>query len=77
MGAGTSPLASLAGVGSRLDQTRVRGPHPGYLVPYLGGIQLGALTARDVQEMFTAIARDETALGRPGQDERHAITGPG
>jgi len=37
----------------------------GYLVPYLGGIQLAALTSGDVQAMFTAIARDETALGRP------------
>jgi integrase len=37
----------------------------GYLVPYLGGIPLGALTAGDVQAMFTAIIRDETALGRP------------
>jgi len=37
----------------------------GYLVPYLGGIPLAALTAGDVQAMFTAIARDETALGHP------------
>jgi len=37
----------------------------GYLVPYLGEIQLAALTAGDVQAMFTAIARDETALGHP------------
>jgi len=37
----------------------------GYLVPYLGAIPLAALTAGDVQAMFTAIARDETALGRP------------
>ena len=37
----------------------------GYLVPYLGGIPLAALTAGDVQAMFTAIIRDETALGRP------------
>lgn len=35
----------------------------GYLVPYLGGIPLAALSAGDVQAMFTAIARDETALG--------------
>ena len=35
----------------------------GYLVPYLGGIPLAALTAGDVQAMFTAIIRDETALG--------------
>ena len=37
----------------------------GYLVPYLGGIPLAALTPGDVQAMFTAIIRDETALGRP------------
>ena len=37
----------------------------GYLVPYLGAIQLAALTAGDVLVMFTAIARDETALGHP------------
>lgn len=37
----------------------------GYLVPYLGGIPLAALTPGDVQAMFTAIVRDETALGRP------------
>jgi integrase len=36
-----------------------------YLVPYLGGIPLTALTAGDVQAMFTAVIRDETALGRP------------
>jgi integrase len=36
-----------------------------YLIPYLGGIPLAALSAGDVQAMFTAIARDETALGRP------------
>jgi integrase len=37
----------------------------GYLVPYLGGIPLAALSAADVQAMFTAIIHDETALGRP------------
>jgi integrase len=37
----------------------------GYLVPYLGVIPLAALTVGDVQAMFTAITRDETALGRP------------
>jgi integrase len=37
----------------------------GYLVPYLGGIPLAALTAGDVQAMFTVLIRDETALGRP------------
>jgi integrase len=37
----------------------------GYLTPYLGSIPLAALTAADVQAMFTAVTRDETALGRP------------
>jgi hypothetical protein len=37
----------------------------GYPVPYLGGIPLAALTAQDMQGMFTAIARDESGLGRP------------
>jgi hypothetical protein len=37
----------------------------GYLAPYLRGIPLTALTTGDVQAMFTAIIRDETALGRP------------
>jgi integrase len=37
----------------------------GYLIPYLGGIPLAALTPEDVQAMFTAIIRDEAALGRP------------
>lgn len=37
----------------------------GYLVPYLGGVPLAALTPGDVQAMFTAVIRDETALGRP------------
>jgi integrase len=37
----------------------------GYLVPYLGGIPLAALTAGDVQAMFAAVIRDEAALGQP------------
>jgi integrase len=37
----------------------------GYLVPYLGAVPLAALTPGDVQAMFTAVIRDETALGRP------------
>jgi hypothetical protein len=37
----------------------------GYLVPYLGGILLAALTPGDVQSMFTAVIRGETVLGRP------------
>jgi hypothetical protein len=37
----------------------------GYLVPYLGGIPLGGLSAADVQGMFTAIIRGDAALGRP------------
>jgi integrase len=36
-----------------------------YLFPYLGSIPLAALTAGDVQTMFTAVIRDEGALGRP------------
>ena len=52
---------SLRASTSRSYAAHVRG----YLVPYLGGIPLAALTAGDVQAMFTAIIRDETALGRP------------
>jgi integrase len=37
----------------------------GYLLPHLGGIPLASLTSGDVQAMFTAVTRDETALGRP------------
>ncbi len=37
----------------------------GYPVPYLGGITLPALTAGDVQDMFTAMAGGELALGQP------------
>jgi integrase len=37
----------------------------GYLVPYLGGIPLAALTPGDVQAMFAAVIRDETALRSP------------
>ena len=36
----------------------------GYLVPYLGGIPLAALTVGDVQAMFTAVIRDEACSGR-------------
>jgi hypothetical protein len=35
------------------------------LVPYLGGIPLGDLSAGDVQGMFTAIMRHESTLGHP------------
>jgi hypothetical protein len=35
----------------------------GYLVPYLGAIPLAALTAGDVQAMFTAVTRDEGRWG--------------
>ena len=35
--------------------------------PVPGGIPLARLTAGDVQSMFTATARDGSALGRPGQ----------
>jgi len=76
----TSPVAPVAGLATgewlgRWLESRVslrpstrRGyaAHVrGYLVPYLGGIPLAALTAGDVQAMFTAIARDESALGHP------------
>jgi hypothetical protein len=53
--------ASLRASTSRGYAAHVRG----YLVPYLGTIPLAALSAGDVQAMFTAIARDEAALGRP------------
>lgn len=36
-----------------------------YLVPYLGGIPLADLSSGDVQAMFTAVIRGETALGHP------------
>jgi integrase len=36
-----------------------------YLVPYLGAVPLAALTAADVQGMFTAVIRDGGVLGRP------------
>jgi hypothetical protein len=53
-------------VSLRASTARSYGAHiRSYLAPYLGGIPLAALTAQDVQAMFTAIARDETALGRP------------
>jgi hypothetical protein len=53
-------------VSLRASTSRSYGAHVrGYLVPYLGSIPLAALSARDVQAMFAAIARDETALGRP------------
>jgi integrase len=35
------------------------------LLPYLGAIPLAALTAGDLQAIFTAVIRDEGALGRP------------
>ena len=59
------PVAGVAGVAARLDQSRLRRARASYLVPYLGGIPLAALTAGDVQAMFTAVIRDEGALGRP------------
>ncbi len=52
---------SLRASTSRSYAAHVRG----YLVPYLGGMPLAALTAGDVQAMFTAVIRDESALGRP------------
>lgn len=53
--------ASLRASTARSYAAHIRG----YLVPYLGGIPLAALTAGDVQAMFTAVTRDESALGRP------------
>lgn len=52
---------SLCASTSRSYAVHVRG----YLFPHRGSIPLAALSAGDVQAMFTAIARDETALGRP------------
>jgi hypothetical protein len=53
-------------VSLRASTSRSYGAHVRvYLVPYLGGIPLAALSAGDVQAMFTAIARDEAALGHP------------
>jgi hypothetical protein len=52
---------SLRASTSRSYAAHVRG----YLLPYLGGIPLAALSAGDVQAMFTAVIRDESALGRP------------
>ena len=49
-----------------------------YLLPYHGGIPLAALTAGDVQAMFTAVIRNEGAAGAAGErgdpapDPRHA-----
>ena len=37
----------------------------GYLDPYLIEVSLAALTAGGEQAMFTAMARDEAALGHP------------
>jgi hypothetical protein len=36
-----------------------------YLVPYLGKVPLAALSAADVQGMFTAVIRDGGVLGHP------------
>ena len=55
-------MAGVAGVAARIDRRSYAAHIRGYLVPYLGGIPLAALTAGDVQAMFTAITRDETAL---------------
>jgi len=52
--------------GKRASTSRGYAAHMrSYLVPYLGGIPLAALTAGDVQSMCTAVTRDEGALGRP------------
>lgn len=58
-------MAGVAGVAARVDQPQVAAHVRGYLVPYLGGIPLAALTAGHAQAMFTAITRDKTALGQP------------
>jgi hypothetical protein len=62
------PVAGLAGVAAPVDQRGYAAHVRGYLVPHLGGIPLAALTPGDVQAMFTAIIRDETA-GRPSPSE--------
>ena len=43
-----------------------------YLVPYLGGIPLAALTAGDVQAMFTAVIRDQGAVSAATLHRIHA-----
>jgi integrase len=53
-------------VSLRASTARIYAAHVrGYLIPYLGDNPLTALTAGDVQAMFTAVIRDETVLGRP------------
>jgi hypothetical protein len=47
-----------------------------YLVPYLGGIPLAALTAGDVQAMFTAVIRNEGALGLFSSDQLRSCALP-
>jgi hypothetical protein len=75
------PVAGLAGVTAHLDQPELLRAHVrGYLVAYLGGIPLAALTACDVQAMFIAIIRDETAWasgerGDAAPDSRYAARG--
>jgi hypothetical protein len=60
------PVAGVAGVAVRASTARSYTAHiQGYLAPYLSSIPLAALTAADVQAMFSAVVRDETALGRP------------
>ena len=55
-------MARVAGVAARASTSRSYAAHVrGYLVPYLGGIPLAALTAGDVQAIFTAVIRDENA----------------
>jgi hypothetical protein len=58
-------VVGVAGVAAGIDAPELWAHMRGYLVPYLGGIPLAALAAGDLQDMFTAIARDERALGRP------------
>jgi hypothetical protein len=59
------PVAGVAGAAARLDHCGWTAHVRSSLVPYLGGIRLAAPTAGDVQAMFTAVTRDEGALGRP------------
>lgn len=60
-----SPTPGRGQVSLRASTARSYAAHiRGYLVPYLGGIPLAALSPGDVQAMFTAIIRDEAALGR-------------
>jgi hypothetical protein len=64
-GRASRAVAGVARVAACIYRSQLRGAHRGILIPYLGGIPLAALTTGDMQAMFTAVVRDETALGRP------------